>query len=153
MLVTKWWHFHCELSENIFLVLAVKLSVCDPWKIHQEVQEKWENGGFMQLREPSVRAVSGGEDEVGRRVLPRCDCSSESKVSAELPAPPSHFPWELHTRAGGPTKSPLTAVICGQVASPSARSDPAPLVRRPTGLLPRQPGPGLLLVPYVLCFF
>lgn len=98
---------------------------------------------------------------------PGVSVTAALRAEGQHPAP-SHLllcsPSPFSVRAP-PAPSPLTAVICGQAASPSippshrlslppsARSDPAPLVRRPTGLLPRQPRPGLLLVPYVQFFF
>lgn len=67
-------------------------------------------------------------------------CSWEWKIS------------KLSIFHGRSAVSPLTAVIWGQVESPSARSLPDPLVHRPTGRLPPTAAkPGLLLFPYVLC--
>lgn len=109
--------------------------------------------GKCELWELSVRAESDSRDVVGRRRSLSDVCSSESKVNTQLHAPSSHFPWELPMQAYRPTVSPLTAVICGQVAFPSARSDPALLVHWPTGLHPCKLGPALLLVPYVMWGF
>lgn len=104
-------------------------------------------GSHSEHQSWQSRTVS--KELVGSSTLPHCESNSETKVNT----PALHFPPEHHTQAAGPATFPLAAVIFGQVTSPCAWSDPAPLVHWPTGLLPCKLEPEPLPVPYVLSLF
>lgn len=61
-------------------------------------QETWREKIVANTEEPSLKAVRGGEDEVGGRLPLCCDCDSESKVNSELPPPAPPIFHESATR-------------------------------------------------------
>lgn len=90
-----------------------------------------------------------------RRALPCCHCNSESKVSAEVPAPPPPLPLSVRAPHASRQASDVPTDRCDLWPSGVSLCLIRPSTSCSLANWPSFPraGPGLLLVPYVLCFF